>query len=152
METEEQEKNLLGTSEMGIHFSKNLDILIRNQYKNRKKSFYCVVTKALLNVNGKLVVPDPKNRNRDPDLNHTYHVSMSLPDLQNDVHKQLCDSMIYVYEYDEEGNHLEKPRNLQPYAVLFYELEKPGQSLDKNILKKQSYLFEFFFYFPENIF
>jgi len=69
VETEEQEKNILGTSEMGIHFSKNLDILIRNQYKNRKKSFYCVVTKALLNVNGKLVVPDPKNRNRDPDLN-----------------------------------------------------------------------------------
>ncbi len=29
VETEDDEKNLLGTSEMGIHFSKNLDILIR---------------------------------------------------------------------------------------------------------------------------
>jgi len=63
---------------------------------------------------------------------------MPLPNLENDVMKQFCDSLMYIYEYDENGEHLMKPRNLQPYAVLFYELEKPGQSFDRNILKKQS--------------
>ena len=67
-DTIEDEKNLLSTSEMGIHFSKNADIVIRNEYKKRKKSFYIVLAKVLLNRNkGKLITPDFKNRQNDPD-------------------------------------------------------------------------------------
>lgn len=43
---EDTERNVLGSSETGIHFSKHLDVVLRNEYKKRARTVYCVLIKV----------------------------------------------------------------------------------------------------------
>jgi len=43
---DDTERNVLGSSEMGIHFGKHLDLILRNEYRKRTREFFCILTKV----------------------------------------------------------------------------------------------------------
>lgn len=65
-----------------------------------------------------------------------YHISKAIPNLENDARKQFYDSLFYIYEYDELGEHMEKPRNILPYAVFHYKCQSVGLD-EKQVAIKQ---------------
>ncbi|XP_078658881.1 uncharacterized protein LOC144904125 isoform X2 [Branchiostoma floridae x Branchiostoma belcheri] len=109
-----QGKSVLGDSTKGVYLKKNADVCLRCQVAFRRTKTKLLIYKAML---GRVLAVAPHSRS-DPDPNHDCHVSREPPRLTDKDWDQYGKSQVYLYEYDEEGLPVQRPRQVLPYAAV----------------------------------
>ncbi|XP_019635325.1 PREDICTED: uncharacterized protein LOC109478295 isoform X2 [Branchiostoma belcheri] len=109
-----QGKSVLGDSTKGVYLKKNADVCLRCQVVFRRTKTKLLIYKAML---GRVLAVAPHSRS-DPDPNHDCHVSREPPRLTDKDWDQYGKSQVYLYEYDEEGLPVQRPRQVLPYAAV----------------------------------
>lgn len=89
--------NLLGASSNGIHLSKHLDIELEHRFKNKSKSFYCLMVKTLI---GKtcLIEPSENNKSINPNFLADCHLSKEIATHSHDLETKRSNSLVNLFK------------------------------------------------------
>ncbi|CAF0741093.1 unnamed protein product [Brachionus calyciflorus] len=120
---EEYSNNLLGCSSRGIHLMKHLDVMLLDEYVRQSKSLTIILTKYIAN-NIYYMTPGIHHKSSYPSFDHDCHMSKNYINTNDKIDLIFKNSLIYLYEYDQNGNIDPKPSQLCPIAVLNYSYNK----------------------------
>ncbi|CAF0822245.1 unnamed protein product [Brachionus calyciflorus] len=119
--SDEDDRNVLGPSQYGLHMSKHLDITLLYQYYLKLKFFFVIVVKTFYSA-FRLSVPLPeKNKSSYPDPADGVEMSNQLPDKNQPIKVRYYNSLVYLFDEDKDSNITDKPRNMLAWAVIKYE-------------------------------
>ncbi|CAH1246607.1 TEX15 [Branchiostoma lanceolatum] len=109
-----QGRSVLGDSTKGVYLKKNADVCLRCQVAYHRTKTRLLIYKVML---GRVLAVAPNSR-PDPDPNHDCHVSRQPPRLTDKYWDQYLKTQVYLYEYNDEGLPVKRPRQVLPYAAV----------------------------------
>ncbi|XP_062584247.1 uncharacterized protein LOC134246013 [Saccostrea cucullata] len=111
--------NALGNSKLGIYVCKHADVQLKLAESWRVDQCHLIVCKVMY---GKCKLVTPQTGTEiEPTPNFDCHVSQEKPNPNDSFSLQIIKSMVYMYEYNEDYETVDRPKHCVPYAFVVYE-------------------------------
>ncbi|XP_069124491.1 uncharacterized protein [Argopecten irradians] len=120
LRTRESSFNALGDSKMGVHVCRHADVQLRTAEMWGLEGCHIVIFKVILGKCKVLGTQGNASDNVEPTPNYDCHISNTKASLKDSVNIQAARSQIYLYEYNEDCETVERPRHCIPHAIVSY--------------------------------
>ena len=120
--------HVLGNKSMGVYLFRCIDVCLRvAAYKlgNTAKVTLMAFKVALGKVKP-VTLRSPNDESLEPTPLFDCHVSQARPSLNEKFVSVISKTMMYAYEYDDDGLPVQRPRQCLPYAILTFLCRRPN--------------------------
>ncbi|OWF51806.1 hypothetical protein KP79_PYT05617 [Mizuhopecten yessoensis] len=114
---------------MGVHVCRHADVQLRLAEVWGLDTCNIVIFKVILGKCKVLSTQGNTSENVEPTPNFDCHISKTKPSLSDSVSIQAARSQIYLYEYNEDCETVERPRHCIPHAIVSYN-RKSSRTVD----------------------
>ncbi|XP_033747455.1 LOW QUALITY PROTEIN: uncharacterized protein LOC117332589 [Pecten maximus] len=112
--------NALGDSKMGVHVCRHADVQLRLAEIWGLDGCNIVIFKVILGKCKVLSTQGNASESMEPTPNYDCHISNTKPKVSDSVTIQAARSQIFLYEYNEDCEIVERPRHCIPHAIVTY--------------------------------
>lgn len=120
--------NALGDSKLGIYVCKHADVQLKLAESWKVNECHLIVCKVMYGKCKMVTAQNQTGAAMEPTPNFDCHMSQEKPNPNDPFNMQITKSMVFLYEYNEDYETVDRPRHCVPYAFVVYNKSKDAKS------------------------